>query len=582
MTTRTTSIWKRIFCGLAACTVMAAASGCSSGDDASTAGDSSSASSAASSADASSEETSSAPAATSTSEAIGFEANVYPFPDEPYMQYPLEQGGTVSMWIPFSSVSSKYYQSLAEDITVKQFEEDTGVTVEFVHPAQGQESENFNLLVVSDSLPDIIVNGATYYAGGDAAAVEDGVFADLTDLVAENAPDYNYFLEVNDLFWRLATSNDGSVYSLYCYKDIQAPYYERTQLRKDWLDEWGMEIPTTFAEYEEYFQKVQETYPDVSPFTLDKSGLEVEFLASFDAATVDNGQRFFVVDGKIHHTFSEPGLLDYLTMMNDWYNKGYINPDFTTVDNADQEFANGRTAMVVGNSDTIFTLAQELDFEPTTAPYPRVNEGDLYHGDIFYFPQNGTPTNISAKSENKELALQFLNYGFTKQGSGVANFGDPDTSWTWGTEINPDYGMTIPEYTDYALNNPDYPMSDIEYTVRLHVMWSKYRYGDDVSMIRNVADPACWEYRAMWGDDETSDNSRALPGLTFSPEVADEVGSLTTDINTYAEEMCLRFITGATPLSEFESFTQEVEALGMPRLLELYQQAYDNLLSKQR
>ena len=142
--------------------------------------------------------------------------------------------------------------------------------------------------------------------------------------------------------------------------------------------------------------------------------------------------------------------------------------------------------------------------------------------------------------------------------------------------------MTIPEYTDYALNNPDYPMSDIEYTVRLHTMWSKYRYGDDVSMIRNVADPACWEYRAMWGDDETSDNSRALPGLTFSPEVADEVGSLTTDINTYAEEMCLRFITGATPLSEFESFTQEVEALGMPRLLELYQQAYDNLLSKQR
>ena len=578
MNTGKTYKTKRIFCTLAACAMLLSVVGC--GEKETTSSTGSTASTGETSSQAST--TSSVPAADSTSEAIGFEAKVVPLPETPLAQYPVENGGTISMWISFNTTSAKYYQSLAEDISVKQFVEDTGINVEFVHPAQGQEAENFNLLVVSDSLPDIIVNGDTYYAGGASAAVADGVFADLTDLVAEYAPDYNYFLENNDLFWRLATTDDGSIYGIYNYKDIQAPYYDRSQFRKDWLDEWGMEIPTTFAEYEEYFKKVQETYPDVSPFTLDKTGLEEQFLATFEAATVDNGKRFFVKDGVIHHTFNEPGLKDYLTLMNDWYQKGYINKDFTTIDNVDQEFATGRTAMVVGNSDAIYTLAQDLDFEPTTGPYPRVNEGDLYHGDIFYFPQNGTPCAISAKSQNKELALQFLNYGFTKQGSGVINFGDPDTSWTWSTEANPDYGMTIPEYTDYALNNPDYPASDLEYTVRLHTCWSKYRYGDDVSMIRNVADPGCWDYRAMWGDDETSDNSYALPGLNFSTEVANEIGTLTTDINTYAEEMCLKFITGATPLSEFDSFTQQVEALGMSRLLELYQQAYDALLSKQR
>ena len=101
-------------------------------------------------------------------------------------------------------------------------------------------------------------------------------------------------------------------------------------------------------------------------------------------------------------------------------------------------------------------------------------------------------------------------------------------------------------------------------------------------MIRNVADPECWNYRAMWGDDETSDNSYALPSLTFSTEVASEVASLTTDINTYAEEMCLKYITGAEPLSSFDSFQAQIETLGMSRLLELYQQTYDALLAKQR
>ena len=463
----------------------------------------------------------------------------------------------------------------------QELEKRTGVHIEWQMSTSADTQTNFNLMISSNQLADVMY-GASYYTDGIEAGIDDGYFLDLTDLIPEYAPHYNAVRNSNETYRKLSMTDSGRIGALYqLQQSIQGPW-DGLQVRKDWLDEWGMEIPTTFAEYEEYFKKVQETYPDVSPFTLDKTGLEQQFLATFEAATVDNGIRFFVKDGVIHHTFNEPGLKDYLTLMNDWYQKGYINKDFTTIDNVDQEFATGRTAMVVGNSDAIYTLAQDLDFEPTTGPYPRVNEGDLYHGDIFYFPQNGTPCAISAKSQNKELALQFLNYGFTKQGSGVINFGDPDTSWTWSTEANPDYGMTIPEYTDYALNNPDYPASDLEYTVRLHTCWSKYRYGDDVSMIRNVADPGCWDYRAMWGDDETSDNSYALPGLNFSTEVANEIGTLTTDINTYAEEMCLKFITGATPLSEFDSFTQQVEALGMSRLLELYQQAYDALLSKQR
>ena len=101
-----------------------------------------------------------------------------------------------------------------------------------------------------------------------------------------------------------------------------------------------------------------------------------------------------------------------------------------------------------------------------------------------------------------------------------------------------------------------------------------------MSMIRNVSDPDCWNYRAMWSDDETVDSAYVLPTLAFTPEEADEVGTLTTNINTYAEEMVLKFITGSAPLSEFENFQAQIEALGMPRLLELYQNAYNQLLSK--
>lgn len=491
------------------------------------------------------------------------------------MKYPVEEGGKVTMWIPLSSVVAKYYKSLAENATVKQYVKDSGIDVEFVHPPSGQEEENFNLLVVSDSLPDILVDCNKYYAGGVDAAVADGVFADLTDLVPEYAPDYNYFLENNDLFRKLATSIDGKIYNIYNYKDVQAPYYYRPQYRGDWLKEWGMREPRTFDECEAYFQKVLEEKSGVAPYLLAANGLEGHFLGAFEIGGQTNGGLFFVKQGKIHHTFNEPRLKDYLELMNKWYEKGYISPDFTTVESKEEEIAKGRAAAAVCNTDGLFTLAAEMGIEVVTGPYPRINEGDPFHFDIFYFPQNGNPNAIAAKSENKELALMFLNYGFTHHGSGVVNFGETGVTWEMGDD-------GIPKFTDFALNNPDIPMSDAEYILRLHTCWAKYRYGDDISMIRNVANPETWEYRARWGvgDDPTCDNAYALPTLSFTAEEAAEVGRLTNDIYTYAEEMVLKFITGAESLDKFDEFAENIQNLGMPRLLELYQNAYDKFLAK--
>lgn len=511
-----------------------------------------------------------------TAEAIGFEPIIVPFPDEPLASYPVENGGTISIWMYINSATSKYYQNLVENPTVKQMIKDTGINVEFIHPPTGQTKENFNLLVVSDSLPDLLVNANQYYAGGDVAAVADGVFADLTELVPEYAPDYYYFIEKNELFRKLATTTDSKIYSIYNYKDVQAPYFIYPQFREDWLKEWNMEIPFTLDEYEAYFEKVLAEKPGIAPYLPSKNGLEGELLGAFGIGGTSNGVRYFVKDGKVRHTFNEPAFKDYLTLMNDWYNKGYISKDFTNVESIDAmnlEFANGRTGMVFGNTDTIFTLMSELDFEATTGRYPRINAEDPYHFDIFYFPQNGNPNAISAKSKNKELALQFLNYSFTQQGSGVANFGETGVTWNMGDD-------GIPVFTDYALSGKDYSLSDSEYTLRLHTCWAKYRYGDDISMIRNVAEPDTWKYRARWADDETVDGAYAMPTLSFTTEASAEIGKLTTDINTYAEEMILKFITGAASLDQFDEFQKNVQSLGMDRVLELYQQAYEQFLAK--
>ena len=54
----------------------------------------------------------------------------------------------------------------------------------------------FNLLFASGELPDMIKNQNPGYPGGLDAAIDDGYYLDLTDLIPELAP--NYWKVLND------------------------------------------------------------------------------------------------------------------------------------------------------------------------------------------------------------------------------------------------------------------------------------------------------------------------------------------------------------------------------------------------
>ena len=51
-------------------------------------------------------------------------------------------------------------------------------------------------------------------------------------------------------------------------------------------------------------------------------------------------------------------------------------------------------------------------------------------------------------------------------------------------------------------------------------------------------------------------------------------------VNTYAEEMLLKFITGAEPLENFDKYSKDVMEYGLEEALKLYQAAMDRYLGK--
>jgi putative aldouronate transport system substrate-binding protein len=94
----------------------------------------------------------------------------------------------LTYWSVMSEYVTASAATLAETELYKELKNRTGVEIEFLHPPVGQDKEQFNLMIASDELPDLIEYKWLEYPGGPEKALEDGVIVELNDLIDKNAP----------------------------------------------------------------------------------------------------------------------------------------------------------------------------------------------------------------------------------------------------------------------------------------------------------------------------------------------------------------------------------------------------------
>ena len=119
-----------------------------------------------------------------------------------------------------NNTDNKFFQALAER---------TNVTINFTHPVWGNEQTEFDLMISSGSYTDLIWSGARYYKGGEDAAVDDGVFWDLTPYIEQYMPNYMALIESNEEVRRLAYSDAGRMVSIVSIEYNQAENKQEPQ-----------------------------------------------------------------------------------------------------------------------------------------------------------------------------------------------------------------------------------------------------------------------------------------------------------------------------------------------------------------
>ena len=71
-----------------------------------------------------------------------------------------------------------------------------------------------------------------------------------------------------------------------------------------------------------------------------------------------------------------------------------------------------------------------------------------------------------------------------------------------------------------------------------------------------------------------------LPAITATPDEAEELAEMMSDVTTYLEEMFVKFITGQEPLSNFGAFQSRLQQMGIERAIAIKQAGLERYNSR--
>jgi len=335
--------------------------------------------------------------------------------------YPDLQGETFTIWFAMTQANVEATSDLGEYYVIKELEEKFNCNFEFIHPPLGQEKENFTIMM-ADELPDMIFCSGIdrYYPGGVVAAYEDSVLFDYTEYINEvNTPNF-YNLLTNDEFVATnAYDDEGRVIRLgskICGSDEFAFYYGGPIIRSDYLADTGLDVPTTIDDWTEMLAAMKDNGVQY-PFAMNGTQMigitdGVIFSAAYGIST----SYYAKEDGTISFGPYEDAYKDYLTLLNQWYEAGYVNPDFSTQSSNDVRslMMEGAVGSIIQNGNFIINMyyptveAEDESKALIPAPIPVLKEGDTPAPVKYNMRSLGDHKYITADAKNPEACIALL------------------------------------------------------------------------------------------------------------------------------------------------------------------------------
>lgn len=483
---------------------------------------------------------------------------------------------------------------------LNQLQEETGIHIDWNTMSESL-SEQVNIRIAGGDLPDAFI-GVGFNNYDISRYGDDGTFIDLTPyLTEEYMPNLTKILEENPDIRKAITMDDGYIYGLPAgermgtagigakedYSIYSIPQF--SMINKAWLDELGLEVPTTLDELHTALKAFKDNdmsakyYGNAPGSTIPMStgfdqwcwGQNI-FYAGFGFTNWPNDVCNDLVlgdDGKVEFVCTTDNYRDALTYFHDWYAEGLMDVEMFSQD--DTQLISKCSQGYVGVSTWWYIEELMGDYAKDYVFLPVLDGPDGTHNVTLRTggPTNSGQLNITKACKSPANLLRFfdkwyepeivmqLHYGpigtyFTeKDENGVwLSITDEESREKFGKgsgELRGEQEVYGPKLilSDYYLNT--FKMEDraIERLTDLNEFWLPY-----------------------------VDSKTVYPvDCVFTGEELDDIDWYKADFESaVSEQEGLWLKNGGPTDAEWESYIENLrKKCGMDKLLKVYQEAYD-------
>lgn len=499
----------------------------------------------------------------------------------------------------------------------------TNVTIK---PIQMSEDTQINLMLATDSLPDLIMGPGLSASNAVVYGMGEGMIMDWAPYMnEEDMP--NLMNRMRTDIMNAITAPNGAVYTVPNISSADVSYKgpssdfgmsDRMFVHQAWLDKTGKSVPTNLEELIDMlraFKEVKlESGEEVVPLSNANKFLEKYIWTGLgyygSSGMFTTGEQIAIKNEQLWLPAYTEDFRYYVTLMNQLYTEGLISPDFFTMDTT-----TARGIMTAGRCGVLcdYTLSKVPEGTQTewiSIPVFHLNGAETVAMTL-------TPTFkantmwASSKFECPELIVEIVDYLYSTEGYVMYQYGpmkgqedpvgiikegwwlDENGKVTNNRVANGDY-ESVQVWSRCELRGNDYiggavpsaelreyagaeaaEVIEIEYTDIItgekFTAYNRGNYNDETTL------DGAWRAANI----KTSANNCTkicLPNAYLSEEDSLAVAELLTILKDHIANEAAKFITGQRPLSEVDDYFAEMKALGAEDYLAYYQEAYASYL----
>ena len=500
-------------------------------------------------------------------------------------------------------IANPLCQKEAKDIEwIIQNEEGTGIKFEWTKVNAESSNEKLAMLLTADELPDIIWNGLSKEML--VQYLDQEIFLPVEDLIDNYMPNLKKILDENPQYREAMIAPDGHIYGF--------PYIEEMNglvltpgpmlIYKPWLDQLGLEMPTTTDEFHEVLRAFKAAgdlngngIDDEIPYALCFDSEETfgscntfhmltGCFGQADSARGAQDDHLTPIDGVVTYTAIDEAYRETCKFYHELWSEGLLDPDsFSPEVSAGNplyydKLKGSEPILGVCSVWTRSDVISDENLREGYVPLPRLSGPDGKMGYVLNYSEMQATCNavITVDCEYPELVARWIDNCYDLYNSLFLNWGPLNVRYEWADEEH-----TMVDTISLDAMPPEYSVWP-EWRVNITPLPGPCALMSEVysKMVDTSTSDSVNEYLAdkiVNGKLEWLEEMEAMPQVYLSADEQNRAAQLQPQLENIVNQYTMAWILDGGADEQWDEYLAALNAAGLEEFVAIYQSAYDRV-----